>query len=386
MTRNSPRSRGLSCLARLLAAYLALSGCANREVAEDRLPFPWRFVEIGPLDTGNEQALLGDFSGHAVGVDGKGRVSIATEEGEWIHRFAPNGAWLDNVGRLGSGPGEFRRIHALAVDSVGDLLVYDGLSRRVTHLDGEGRYISSFRAHIATNDRPSLGIGAEDRYWVCDTHWDMQGEEAQESLVLISSSGDTVWSWDARTAPYLYVSVEGRPQGTLGPSMDSSRWAVDADGISWLVLPNAEALLRIPPGGSPIDTVRLSASPLRPSDQEWEEFEGSLLSTMEMVAFLRPYVGPMRDALARVRERLHPMQRCWWMDEHGLLVERMPFGTVHQQSGEWRYAALLPDGRMTKEATGPPRLVTAGYGYAVQMNSDWRELPELMLFQLVPLR
>ncbi|MFC1499516.1 hypothetical protein ACFL6T_00680 [Candidatus Zixiibacteriota bacterium] len=66
----------------------------------------------------------------------------------------------------------------------------------------------------------------------------------------------------------------------------------------------------------------------------------------------------------------------------GELVIYDDIGRVSIQHGSWTYTALLPDGRMTVEAEGPSGLLTAGFGYALTVSSEWLELPRLTLWRL----
>jgi hypothetical protein len=373
----------------VIVGLLLVVACQGPGTDKNIPSFPWEFVRIGDLDTGDERALVGGFTRNmAFGVDGSGRVSISTDPGWLIHRFDRQGAWLDTIGRRGSGPGEFQSILALSVGQTGELLVYDGTggNYRVSHLGEKGQFIGSFHARINETSRPSLGFAGPGLFWLFDTRGETEGPGAYDSLVLLNAAGDTLWSWTARTHPYLHVSSEGRSTATLGPSFDAARWAVASDGMAWLILPRTEALLRIHPIGLRVDTIQVSIPPLVPSDEEWKEYVSHLTASMEQVRFLRSFIAPMRSALDEVRDKLHPVQRIWHVDEMGFLVERRLSRTAVEQSGNWRYAALLPDGRMSEEASGPPRLVAVGFGYAVQLNSEWRDLPRLTLWKLQPLR
>lgn len=55
-----------------------------------------------------EAALIGNFSGLAVGNDGT--IYAADTRRQTIHAFSPQGAYIDSIGRQGKGPGEFERL------------------------------------------------------------------------------------------------------------------------------------------------------------------------------------------------------------------------------------------------------------------------------------
>lgn len=89
-------------------------------------------------------ATLGDVEG-AGGLAGDPRLVLETPQGNWIVAeypvasrllvYAPNGRFLQEVGRSGSAPGEFRSITAAYFDIEGRLHVFDGALRRETIFD-----------------------------------------------------------------------------------------------------------------------------------------------------------------------------------------------------------------------------------------------------------
>lgn len=61
-----------------------------------------------------------------------------------ISRFSKDGKFIKSFGRLGSGPGEFKTPHALALDAQGRLFVADRGNNRVQIFDRDGKYIDSW--------------------------------------------------------------------------------------------------------------------------------------------------------------------------------------------------------------------------------------------------
>ena len=73
-----------------------------------------------------------------VAEDGEGRYLITDMAQSRVVRFAPDGQWLDVIGRKGDGPGEFRG-PTQAVPMPGDsIAVGDDQLRRLTVFDGTG--------------------------------------------------------------------------------------------------------------------------------------------------------------------------------------------------------------------------------------------------------
>src|SRR5262249_50000752 len=62
-----------------------------------------------------------------------------------IAKFSANGKFLKVWGRMGSGPGEFRTPHGLAMDSQGRLFVADRGNMRIQIFDQEGKFLDEWR-------------------------------------------------------------------------------------------------------------------------------------------------------------------------------------------------------------------------------------------------
>ncbi len=84
------------------------------------------------------------------GHSGQGMITqTAVEEGRTnmltgrIIKFAPDGTYIQEWGRIGVRHGEFRTPHALAFDSLGRLWVADRGNHRIEIFDGDGNYLES---------------------------------------------------------------------------------------------------------------------------------------------------------------------------------------------------------------------------------------------------
>ncbi len=82
-----------------------------------------------------------------------------------ISRFTKDGEFIATIGKLGSGPGEFKTPHAITYDSTGRLIVADRGNDRIQILDAEGNYIDE----LYQFSRPSgIFIDANDMMYVAD--------------------------------------------------------------------------------------------------------------------------------------------------------------------------------------------------------------------------
>ena len=82
-----------------------------------------------------------------------------------ISRFTKDGEYIGVIGKLGSGPGEFKTPHAIVFDSAGRLIVADRGNDRIQFLDQDGNYLDEWYQF----SRPSgLFIDANDMLYVAD--------------------------------------------------------------------------------------------------------------------------------------------------------------------------------------------------------------------------
>ena len=82
-----------------------------------------------------------------------------------VVRFSKDGKFIKEWGKLGSGPGEFRNAHAVAIDSRGRVFVGDRGNARLQIFDADGKFIAEWKQF----GRPSgLYIDKDDKLYVID--------------------------------------------------------------------------------------------------------------------------------------------------------------------------------------------------------------------------
>jgi DNA-binding beta-propeller fold protein YncE len=82
-----------------------------------------------------------------------------------ISKFTKDGKFIKSFGKLGSGPGEFRGPHDLAMDAQGRLFVADRGNMRIQILDQDGKYLGEWKQF----SRPSSVYIRHDMIYVADS-------------------------------------------------------------------------------------------------------------------------------------------------------------------------------------------------------------------------
>lgn len=99
-------------------------------------------VSIGVLD-GDPHYQFGNIRAITVGADG--RMYVLDGHGPVIRVYRPDGSWLQDVGREGEGPGEYKRPDSgLAMRPDGKLLLRDPGNGRISRYDSDGVYEGSW--------------------------------------------------------------------------------------------------------------------------------------------------------------------------------------------------------------------------------------------------
>ncbi len=82
-----------------------------------------------------------------------------------VHKFSPDGKLLFSFGEPGSGPGQFRLVHGIAIDPRGTLYVGDRMNSRIQVFTPAGKYITEWNDVYQPND---LFIDAQERLFIAE--------------------------------------------------------------------------------------------------------------------------------------------------------------------------------------------------------------------------
>ena len=152
----------------------------------------------------NGDILVAD--GHA--VDGNNRVV----------KFSGDGTYLMSWGRTGYAPGEFRTLHAIAVDARGRVFVADRFNNRIQIFDQQGKHLATWTQF----GRPSgIFFDKRDKIYVTDSESDELQNPGWEMGIRI---GDARTGWVEAFVRYPW----GDPRVRRGSGAEFV--AVDRDG------------------------------------------------------------------------------------------------------------------------------------------------------------
>ena len=107
---------------------------------EGRLLQSW-----GVRDTpGNDASHFNQPADVAFAPDGDVYIADGYGNARVVHLDA-NGHWKGAWGRRGTGPGQFRLVHSLAVDTQGRVYVVDRANARIQVFTGDGKFLTQWR-------------------------------------------------------------------------------------------------------------------------------------------------------------------------------------------------------------------------------------------------
>lgn len=128
-------------LVRFLSLLVLLFGfIIHDSVAQVKPEVQFKFEEvlaIGDEESAPREYLFSDPSHIRTDTEGRiyiaeGRGGVGQGPGSRVRVFSPDGEFLGALGRSGEGPGEFKDIQAIALDSEGRLVVFDRQLDRFT--------------------------------------------------------------------------------------------------------------------------------------------------------------------------------------------------------------------------------------------------------------
>ena len=135
-----------------------------------------------------------------------------------VVKYSKDGKFIKTWGSTGYGPGEFRQLHAIAIDSRGRLFVGDRFNSRVQIFDQEGNHLATWTQF----GRPSgIFFDGNDQIYVADSESDDEQNPGWEMGIRI---GDARTGWVTSFILYPW----GDPRSVAGNGAEFV--AVDRNG------------------------------------------------------------------------------------------------------------------------------------------------------------
>ncbi len=108
-----------------------------------------------------------------------------------VIKFSPEGRYLFEWGRPGSGPGQFDLPHGIALDAAGRVYVADRSNARVQIFEGDGRFITEWKGDEI--GRPyEVAVGRNGYVYIIDGGDQPQSPPDRSRVVKLDSAGNLV--------------------------------------------------------------------------------------------------------------------------------------------------------------------------------------------------
>jgi hypothetical protein len=124
-----------------------------------------------------------------------GTILIADGYGQpWVHRYSPDGRYIDSFGGKGSGPGELDNPHGIMLDTRGSeprILVSDRGNSRLQYFTLDGKHLSFVDYELR---KPCTTIQWRDEIYVPDLYSRLTIFDADDRLVAHLGDRDACWN------------------------------------------------------------------------------------------------------------------------------------------------------------------------------------------------
>ena len=146
----------------------------------------------------------------AVAVAANGDIFVAdghgADENNRVMKYSKDGKFIKSWGKTGYGPGEFRTLHAIAIDSRGRVFVADRGNNRIQLFDQEGKHLSTW---VQFGTPSGIAFDDQDQIYVADSESDGVNNPGWEQGIRI---GDAKTGW----VKYFILDQGGNPNTETG--------------------------------------------------------------------------------------------------------------------------------------------------------------------------
>ena len=98
------------------------------------------------VEEGDENYMFGNQV--FVNTDAEGNIYVTDQDKRKVKKYDSNGSFLQSIGRLGQGPGEFQDINEVRFNSEGNIYLNDLKTQRLSFFSKEGNYLKGVKFPI----------------------------------------------------------------------------------------------------------------------------------------------------------------------------------------------------------------------------------------------
>lgn len=130
-----------------------------------------------------------------------------------VAKVDKDGNWLKSWGEPGSGPGQFKVPHSIAVDASGQVYVADRGNRRIQVFDGEGKFLRQITIDVPVDPsaRPAIGNKPTSKTGT-------MAPGAPWAICITPGPNQTMYASDAFPGRIYKLTLDGRVVGVFGES------------------------------------------------------------------------------------------------------------------------------------------------------------------------
>jgi DNA-binding beta-propeller fold protein YncE len=167
---------------------------------------------LGPVDGQFRQVtdIAWDSKGNGYISDGYINARIA--------KVSKDGEWLKSWGEPGTGPGQFRTPHAIAVDAQDRVYVADRGNRRIQVFDTEGQLLRQITIDVPYDPEAKPAIGAKPTVPVPEGVQQTMAPGAPWTLCITPGPNQVLYTSDGYPGRIYKLSLDGKVLGVLGKS------------------------------------------------------------------------------------------------------------------------------------------------------------------------
>jgi DNA-binding beta-propeller fold protein YncE len=167
------------------------------------------------LMTLGEAGVAGSDESHftspsAVAVAANGDIFVAdghdVNGNNRVVKYTRDGKFIKSWGKTGYAPGEFRSLHALAIDARGRVFVADRANNRIQLFDQEGKFLQTWTQFGTPS---GIFFDEQDQIYVADSESDLVNNPGWEQGIRI---GDARTGW----VKYFILDQGGNPNAQTG--------------------------------------------------------------------------------------------------------------------------------------------------------------------------